>query len=267
MKSPVVETAERETMLAAKLVTGLTRAAVAVAVAVAAAVLCALPAAAQDTDATRGWKAGLWFAGGYHWPAGRLAKHAASDNPNLDLLEVVSDLEPSPLIGGGLDVRFPDLDMVVRIGLEGSSGAEASGQVAICDLVSGRICAPEVVAAEIRAVTTGVRMLAGNPLSQVRPVLSAGLGVRSFAFVLPECPPASTDDAALICNAVADLFRDPDPHFFLQVGLGLQTDVGPVAVGMDALASTGQFSGGTGRTDGNWYHALRIELFAGASLY
>ena len=250
-------------MLAAKLVAGPTRAAVAVAL----AVLCAPPAAAQEPGATRGWQAGLWFAGGYQWSAGRLAKHAASDNPNLTLLEVVSDLRPSPLIGGGLHLRFPDLDMVVRIGLEGSSGAEASGQVAICDLVSGRICTPEVVPTEIRAVTTGVRLLAGSALAQVRPVLSAGLGVRSFAFVLPECPPASTDDAALICNAVTDLFRDPDPHLFLQVGLGLQTDVGPVAVGMDAMASTGQYSGGAGRTDGNWYHALRLELFAGASLY
>lgn len=250
-------------MLTAKLVASPTRAALAVAL----AVFCVAPATAQDPDATRGWHAGLWFAGGYQWPAGRLAKHAASDNPNLTLLEVVSDLRPSPLIGGGLHLRFPDLDMAVRIGLEGSSGAEASGQVAICDLVSGRICAPEVVPAEIRAVTTGVRLLAGNTLAQVRPVLSAGLGVRSFAFVLPECPATSTDDAALVCNAVADLFRDPDPHLFLQVGLGLQTDVGPVAVGMDALASTGQFSGGAGRTDGNWYHALRIEFFAGASLY
>ena len=161
----------------------------------------------------------------------------------------------------------PALETAVRIGLEGSSGAEASGQVAICDLVSGRICAPEVVPTEIRAVTAGVRVLTGNSLAQVRPALSAGLGVRSFTFALPDCPPASTDDAALICNAITELFRDPDPHLFLQVGLGLQTDVGPVAVGMDAVASSGQFAGRADRTDGNWYHALRLELFAGASLY
>ena len=250
-------------MPTAKPVASLTRAAAAVAL----AVLCVTPAAAQDPDAARGWKAGLWFAGGYQWPTGRLAKHAASDNPNLSLLEVVSDLEPSPLVSGGLLLRFPGLETAVRIGLEGSSGAEASGQVAICDLVSGRICAPEVVPTEIRALTTGVRVLTGSTLAQVRPVLSAGLGVRRFAFVLPACPPASTDDAALICNAVTELFRDPDPHLFLQVGLGLQTDVGPVAVGMDAVASSGQFAVGSDRTDGNWYHALRVELFAGASLY
>ena len=250
-------------MLAAKVVGSLTRAAAAVAL----VVFCSPPAAAQDPDPARGWKAGLWLAGGYQWSAGRLAKHAASDNPNLTLLEVVSDLRPSPLISGGLLLRFPDLEMAARIGLEGSSGAEASGQVAICDLVSGRVCVPEVVPTDIRALTAGVRLLTGNPLAQLRPVLSAGLGVRSFAFVLPECPRASTDDTALICNAVAQLFRDPDPHLFLQVGLGLQTDVGPVAVGMDAMASTGQFSGGAGRTDGSWYHALRLELFAGASLY
>lgn len=263
MKSPVVATAEGRPMLATKVVARLTGAALAVAL----LVLCGPPAAAQDPDATSGWKAGLWLAGGYQWPGGRLAKHAASDNPNLALLEVVSDLRPSPLISGGLHLRFPGLDMAVRIGLEGSSGAEASGQVAICGLVSGRICAQEIVPTQVRAVTSGVRLLAGSALAQVRPVLSAGLGVRSFTFVLPECPQASTDDTALICNAVADLFRDPDPHLFLQVGLGLQVDVGPVAAGMDAVASTGQFSGGAGRTDGNWYHALRIELFAGASLY
>jgi hypothetical protein len=259
--------------LTPRIVPTLTRAAPATALVVLCVALCAPAAGAQNRDSgarqdgTRGWRAGLWFAGGYQWPAGRLAKHAASDNPNLALLEVVSNLEPSPLIGGGLDIRLPDLDLAVRIGVEGSSGAEASGQVAICDLVSGRICAPEVVPAQVRAAKAAVRLLAGNPLSQVRPVLSAGLGVRSFAFTLPDCPVGSSDDAALICNAVADLYRDPEPHVFLHAGLGLQTDLGPIVVGMDALASTGQFRGGAGRTDGNWYHVLRFEFFAGTSLY
>ena len=225
------------------------------------------PVAAQEEPGTRSWSLGLWMGGGYQWSAGRIANNSASDNPNLRLLETVANLNPSPVLAGGVAVTLPKQELSVRLGFEATSGAEVVGQVAICDLVGGSICIPEVAPARIRALSSSVRMLAGNPLSSVRPVFAAGFGLRRFDFDIPDCPPRSADDESLICWAVTDLYRDPLPHYFLRVGVGLQANTGPVTLGMDVLGNTGRYRGGTGRTDGNWYHDLRIQISTGLSLY
>ncbi len=229
----------------------------------AALALLAAPAApltAQEELAARSWSLGIWAAGGYQWTAGRLANNAASDNPNLQLLETVSNLGPSPAMAVGVELRLPQREVAVRMGLEATSGAEATGQVAICDLVSGGICVPEVAPVRIRAVTTTARLLTGNPLSSVRPILVGGLGVRTFDFDIPGCPPVSSTERSLICRATTDLFRDASPHYFLRFGAGLQADTDRISLALEALGSTGRYTGGAGRTDGNWYHDLRIAV-------
>lgn len=225
------------------------------------------PLAAQEEPAARGWSLGLWAGGGYQWPTGRLANNAASDNPNLQLLETVADLNPSSVLSGGFELHVPGQELSVQIGIEATTGAEVTGRVAICSLFSGSICVPRMAPARIRAVTSAVRMLAGNPLSSVRPVLTGGLGVRRFDFDIPECPPRTADDAALVCWAVTDLYRDPQPHYFLRAGVGLQASGGPLSVSMEALGNTGRYRGGAGRTDGNWYHDLQIRISTSVSLY
>ncbi len=225
------------------------------------------PLAAQEEPAARGWSLGLWAGGGYQWPTGRLANNAASDNPNLQLLETVADLNPSSVMAGGIELRVPRQELSVLVGIEATTGAEVTGQVAICDLVGGSLCVPEVAPARIRAVTSAVRMLAGNPLGTVRPVFTGGLGVRRFDFDIPDCPPRSSDDAALVCWAITDLYRDTQPHYFLRGGVGIQGGSGPVSLSIEALGTTGRYRGGAGRTDGNWYHDLQIRISSGVSLY
>ncbi len=221
----------------------------------------------QDSDGVRSWSFGLWVTGGYQWPNGRLAKNAASDNPNLGLLEVVSELGPSPVVGGGLELRVPTQDMVVRLGFEALPGVEVSGQVGVCDLFGGELCEPEVASASVRAPTLSVHLLAGNPVQAVRPKVSAGFGLRSFDIALPPCPPISTDDVTLVCHAVSDLYRDPGRHYFLRAGVGLQADAGPLSVSVDVLGTTGQYNGGAGRTDGNWYHDVGVRILSGIAVY
>lgn len=227
----------------------------------------AVPLAAQEEPAAPGWSLGLWAGGGYQWPTGRLANNAASDNPNLQLLETVADLNPSPVMAGGIELKVPRQELSVLVGIEATTGAEVTGQVAICDLFRGGLCVPEVAPARIRAVTSAVRMLAGNPLSSVRPVLTGGLGVRLFDFDIPECPPRSTDDAALVCWAITDLYRDAKPHYFLRGGVGVQASGGPVSLSIEAIGNTGRYRGGAGNTDGNWYHDLQVRISTGVSLY
>ena len=114
-----------------------TLAAVPVAALVLAATL-APPLAAQQADGSaRSWRAGFWLGGGQLWSAGHMAKHSASDNPNLALLEVVSDLNPARTLGGGIELHFPAREIRARLGIQHSLGAEASGSIAICELFSG----------------------------------------------------------------------------------------------------------------------------------
>ncbi len=226
-----------------------------------------VPLAAQETPESRSWTVGLWMGGGYQWPAGRLANNVASDNPNLRLLETVADLNPSAVAAGGVEVRIYRQELSVRVGIEATAGAEVTGQVAICDLVDGSICVPQVAPVQILSVTSAVRLLAGDPRASVRPLFSGGLGVRRFDFEIPACPPVSTEDAALICRAVTDLYRDARPHYFLRAGVGMQADAGPVSLGIEAIGTTGRYRGGVGRTDGNWYHDLRAEISTAVSLH
>ena len=223
--------------------------------------IASAPVAAQDEPGAPSWSVSLWMGGGYQWSSGRLANNAASDNPNLRLLETVADLSPSPVLAGGAAVGLPARDMSVRLGFETTSGAEVVGQVAICDLVGGSICAPQAVPARIHSFSSSLRILAGNPLSPVRPVLIGGIGLRLFDFDIPDCPPRGADDDALICWAVTNLYRDSRPHYFLRAGVGLQARTGPLSLGVEAVGNSGRYRGGAGRTDGNWYHDLSIQVF------
>ena len=225
------------------------------------------PLTAQEATPGRGWTMGVWLGAGHQWPAGRLANNAASDNPNLRLLETVADLNPSASVAGGFEVRLPQQELSVRVGFETTLGAEVTGRVAICNLVSGSICVPQVAPVRVRSIASAVRMLAGNPRANVRPVFTGGIGVRRFDYEIPDCPPISTEDAALICRAVTDLYRDPLPHYFLRAGVGLLVSAGPVSLAMDAIGTTGRYRGGAGRTDGNWYHDLRLEVSTSVPLH
>ena len=229
--------------------------------------LAPAPASAQAEPDARAWTVGFWGGAGHQWPEGRFAVNSPSDNPNLRLLEVVGVLESSRVVGGGVEVRFPERELAFRAGYWTTSGAEATGSVAICDLLDGDLCAPETVGASIQAFTASVRLLSGSSDSPVRPVLSAGAGMRVTDLLEPACPPVSVSDESLICEAISDLFRNPATDAMLRAGAGLHTEFGPLAAAVDVVGSTSRYSGGGGRTDGNWHHEVRVEVSASVVVF
>lgn len=220
----------------------------------------------EDTEG-RGWQVALWMKGGYQVSTGRMANNAASDNPDLRLLETVSELQPGMLYGGGIEVRMPTRDFTVRVGWETINSAEVTGRIAVCELFEGPLCEPRHIPADIWAVSTMLRLVSGNPDRTIRPVISAGLGLRGFAFTLPSCPPLSEGNLHLVCEAIVDLYEDPQSHMVLHFGAGLQTALNRLVFELGANAATGQYLGGSARTDGNWYHMLRFELSTSAQVF
>lgn len=234
-------------------------------------ILCTSPgASAQDEEEQaedRPWQVALWMKGGYQISAGRMANNAASDAPDLRLLETVSELQPGVVYGGGVEVRVPARDFTVRIGWETHRGGEVTGQVAVCELFSGPLCEPRYVPADIWAVSGVARLVSGSEEKTVRPVISAGVGMRGFTFTPPECPPRSDDQLSLVCRAIVDLYQDPKPHMVLHVGAGVQAGLNRLVIELGANAATGRYVGGSARTDGNWYHMVRFELSSSARVF
>ena len=227
-------------------------------------------ASAQEEAEGRSWQVALWMKGGYLVSTGRMANNAASDTPELRLLETVSEMNPAMLYGGGIEVRVPARDFTVRFGWETQralSDEEVTGQIAVCALFEGPICEPRHVPADIRTLSTSVRLVSGNPEKTLRPVISAGVGMRSFAFTLPQCPPLEAGDSHRVCRAIVDLYEDPKPHTVLHAGAGLQAALNRLVVELGINGSTGRYQGGSARTDGNWYHVLRFELSTSARVF
>ena len=216
--------------------------------------------AGQEEPSGRAWNVAVWVKAGYQLPAGRLANHSVSDNPDLRLLETVSELNNSGLAGGGIEVSLPLHDFSLRLGWESTRGAEATGRIAICDLLEGRLCKPEVAPVAVQAVTSRLRIAGGNAESSIRPVIFLGVEVRQFDFTVSECPSLVDDEATVVCRAIIDLYADPAAHPFLRGGIGVQATVGRLALELTGSAGAGSFKGGGARVDSNWYQELRAEV-------
>ena len=245
-------------------------AATACVVALAMVLTGAYGAAAQDTqqDAEgRAWQVALWMKGGYQISSGRMANNAASDAPDLRLLETVSELEPGVIYGGGIELRMPRRDFTVRLGWETINSAEVTGQIAVCELFTGPLCEPRHIPAEIWTASSVFRLVSGTRGNTIRPVISAGVGMRGFSFTVPQCPPLTEGDLHLVCRAIVDLYEDPKPHTILHAGAGLQADLGRLIFELGVNGASGRYLGGSERTDGNWYHVLRLELSSSAQVF
>ena len=246
--------------------TGLVRATLA---AVAVALVLAPGASAQEEQEAQGraWQLALWMKGGYQISSARMANNAASDVPELRLLETVAELSPAMLYGGGFEVRLPTRDFTARVGWETLREGEVTGQIAVCELFEGPLCEKRYVPADIWTLSTVFRLVSGSPGQVIRPVISAGVGMRGFAFTLPQCPPASEGDLHRVCEAILDLYEDPKPHSILFAGIGGQTALDRLVFELGVNAATGRYAGGSARTDGNWYHVLRFELSTSARVF
>ena len=235
----------------------------------ALALLPAPGALAQEEQEAQGrsWQLALWMKGGYQISGARMANNAASDAPDLRLLETVSELSPGALYGGGLEVRLPTRDFTARIGWETLTDGEVTGQIAVCELFEGPLCEKRHVPAEVWTLSAVFRLVSGGPEQTIRPVISAGVGMRGFSFTLPQCPSATEGDRYRVCEAILDLYQNPKPHSILLAGIGAQAAVDRLVFELGVNGATGRYEGGSARTDGNWYHVLRFELSTSARVF
>ena len=226
-------------------------------------------ASAQEEQEAQGraWQLALWMKGGYQISSARMANNAASDTPELRLLETVAELSPAMLYGGGFEVRLPTRDFTARVGWETLRQGEVTGQIAVCELFQGPLCEKRYIPADVWTLSTVFRLVSGGPEKMVRPVMSAGVGLRGFTFTLPTCPPSSEVDSHRVCEAILDLYEDPKPHSILLAGIGMQTALDRLVVELGVNGATGRYAGGSERTDGNWYHVLRFELSTSARIF
>lgn len=233
--------------------------------------LCAAPgASAQETEEGAGgrpWQLAVWMKGGYQISSGTMANNAASDAPGLRLLETVSELNPGAIYGGGIEVRLPRRDFTVRLGWETTNSAEVTGRIAVCVFFSGPLCESRDVPADIWSASAVFRLVSGNPESTFRPVISAGAGMRGFSFTVPQCPPLTEGDLHRVCEAIMDLYEDPKPHPTLHAGAGVQAALNRLVFELGLNAASGSYAGGSERTDGNWYHLVRLELSSSARVF
>lgn len=227
-----------------------------------------LAAQEQDSPEGRPWQIALWVKGGYSASSGSIANNSGSDVPQLGLLETVSEMNPAPVYGGGVEVRFPADEFTLRLGWEALSGAEVVGRIAVCRVAAGSLCEPEVVSANVWAVSSVVRLLSGNPEGWIRPVIRVGVGLRGFSYAgVPECDDSLEGNHLLVCRTIAGLYEDPKPHLRLLAGLGLRASASRFIFEAAGNAATGLYKGGSPRTDGTWYHDLRLELSTSTRIF
>lgn len=226
----------------------------------------AIPSLAQETQPERGWQTALWVKGGYQYPSGKFARNVATDINTGGILETVAELSPSPVVGGGLEVRLSRHDLAARLGWETTIDAQATGQIAACALLEGRLCKTEIAQIRMQGAGLDLRVLRGDPNARVRPIISGGVALRWYDITVSECM-ASESDARRVCRAVVDLYRDPGLHAVIRGGAGAALQLDQLATALVISAGAGRYSGGTERVSGRWYMDFRAELSAGVAVF
>ncbi len=219
--------------------------------------------AAQDV--ARPWHVAVWMKGGHQQNFGYFAQSQPSDIPDLQNYLSQFRVEPANLVGAGVEVRFPEQSMGVRLGWERSAVTDAIGRLGICNVLEGPICEPEVATAQFQALMGEFRFLMRQRADPIRPLFLVGASMREMAFDTPACDPGADDP--LICTTIVALYDNPVPHFYLRIGLGLEATPGPVVVNFTGSAGTGRYGSGTAHVHGQWYNEFRFELSAGYVVY
>ncbi len=222
-------------------------------------------ASAQEGPA-RSWHLGLWAHAGYQHPSGRFATNVPPEISELELLEAKATFGASRLIGGGVELIPPARDLNLRVGWETTAGAEATGTIAICDLVGGTLCEEQVAPLAMRGLLVEGRNIRGDPEATFAPVILLGFVARWYEFSVPECA-GKSGDHKLVCDAITDIYREPKTHLVLRLGLGLRVRSGNLWTELGSSAGTGRYSGGAGQTEGLWYQEVRVNLSVGATLF
>ena len=225
------------------------------------------PHASAQEPPTRSWQLALWAQTGYQHPTGRFARNSPSEAPSRSLLDVLAEFSGSQVFAGGVEVLLPADYFTFRVGWETTAGAEATGFIGLCEVVEGRLCRDEVAPLTMRGVLFEARSSRTGPQRRLAPVLGLGFGLRWYHFSIPDCA-GNSGDAKDICDAITDLYRNSQSHLVLRLGAGLRAHLGGrLLAELGASAGTGRYTGGARKSEGLWYHDLRINLSVGAVLF
>lgn len=227
-----------------------------------------VPPLAQTTaaqDGERSWQVAVWMKGGHQLPRGTFAHFQLSDLDELANYLSEFDVDPANLVGGGVELVFPEQSIATRIGWEMTTVSDATGQLGLCAVFTGPICEPEIAPTRFQALMAETRFLMRQSGDRIRPLLMAGAGVRGMSFDSPECNPNAEDPR--ICQTIVALYEKPSPHPYLRLGLGLEVSPGPLIFNVVGSVGTGRYLGPNERVKGQWYDEVRFELSAGYIVY
>ena len=235
------------------------------------ALLAAAPVHGQEST----WGLRLFAHGGGMFPVRNLGKNAVQIEEEIEqesALQVIAELENSPSLGGGLEFLFPDHDIRIRGQIMTTVGATARGFLGLCETggLAGanlQICALDL-GIDARAINGSAELVlvAGEPDRWVRPVVSFGVGIRSFDFESDQLDcnrfGDEADDAYQVCERSREILVDPSVNPTLTFGVGFETERDPLSVFVRLNTVAGSYTGGTGLADGG----LQVDLALNAGL-
>ena len=225
--------------------------------------LAAVPTHAQESS----WGLHAFANGGWSFPIRNIGKNAV-ELEQLSALQTVASVEDSPVIGGGVELVFPDRTMSIRGQLRTTVGATARGLLGLCE--SGQLALPGVglcaveERADARIVDGDVELILtpGEAEQRIRLLFMLGLGVRSYDFDsdLSECDVYSGEEYE-VCLKSREIFENPSVNPLLTFGAGLEARFDPVSAFLRLSTVTSLYSGGVGLVDGG--RQLDLVLTAG----
>lgn len=210
-------------------------------------VLASTPAAVGAQDRDWRWRAVGEF--GLFHPTRDLGK-AVGNLPELSALQATATIDPAPFVGGGIEAMSVARQLVFRLAVRTTLGAEATGQLGVCNIATGDVCAPRRAEAKVTLFSGEVAFVQGNPAQTFRPVLMGGIGARRYSFSAEPCPPGASQ-VATVCEMITGIFEDPGMAPFFQFGFGVEARLGPLVGQIRLQDVVGSYNGGTGNVTGD----------------
>lgn len=229
----------------------------------AAALLGALavPASGQAVPQERSWSLSLFVEGGGLLPIRTLGRNVGIF-PQIDQQQGVSDLENTAAFGGGAELLLREKNIRFRAAYHTTSGGSVVGRLGFCGdpgnpLVTGDLCEQIESDAQVQSFSADVGFIRGREGALLRPVIYLGAGIRKYTIAEISCPPTTTPDVveeiqARTCLLMEDIWSETGGLTpTLRFGLGLDVNLGPLALRTTAMDIVGRYPGGTNGADGH----------------
>lgn len=230
----------------------------------AAAALVLIPPPAIEAQ-ERSWRLNVVGNLGYMKPIRSLGNNATRV-PDLPILQVITDFDPSPTVGGGLELDLLEHGITVRGIYDRTLSGASDSRLAFCGdpddpFATGALCVPVETTGIVQSLAVDVYFSRGSPTARIKPILSIGGGLRHYQFEGITCNDPS--DWQYICELAADVWADGGGITpFLIFGGGLRSQLGPVRALMEGQVRSGRYDGGINSATGN----IQIDLALGLRL-